>query len=376
MSITVCICANTLAFPQGGGHRWVYLNWALGLRALGCQVIWLEPVKPSTPIQTLQQHVSTLKSHLDRYNLAESVALSTQTGEPLPRTLLVNTLDLESACEADFLLNIANGRISPGVVDRFRRSAFVDIDPGLTQIWISEGQISVARHDVYFTIGETVGNPSALFPDCDMRWQYTPPPVFLPAWPPTRANSMAPYSTITSWWEEWVEFGGQSYVNGKRDGFLPFLDLPKQTIVPMELAISGAADENDLTMLKERGWRIRDAFDAAHTPLDYQHYIQNSRGEFSCTKPSYIRMQTAWISDRTICYLASGKPALIQHTGPSRFLPDSDGIFRFHNLDEAVRAIEKIEGDYERQCRLARQLAEEYFDSKKVVKQVLEKAIL
>lgn len=374
MSIKVCLSANTLRSPEAGGHRWVYLNWALGLRALGCQVIWLEKVVPNTHREKLLANLATLKSHLERYDFAKSVALYSVTSEPLPLSVMEGCLDLEEACEADLLLNLAYG-VPPEVVVRFRRSALVDIDPGLTQLWISEGQMSVARHNVYFSIGETVGQPGAPFPDCGLRWHYTPPPVFLPAWPPTRANSMAPYTTITNWWDRWAQFGGQSYSNSKRDGFLQFLDLPKRTIYPLELAICRAEDDDDRRMLREQGWCVRDAFEVAPSPWDYQRYIQNSRGEFSCVKPSCIRLQNAWISDRTICYLASGKPAIVQHTGLSRFLPDSAGLFRFRDLEEAVRFLEIVEADYERQCSLARALAEEYFDAQKVVRRVLERAL-
>src|SRR5437899_2422893 len=126
--------------------------------------------------------------------------------------------------------------------------------------------MDIARHDVYFTIGETVGQPGALFPDCGLQWEYTPPPVFLPAWAPTRTDSKAPYTTVTNWWGALMEFQGQSYYNGKRDGFLPFRDLPLRTTVPLELAIGGAAEDNDCETLRARGWRVCDAFAVASTP--------------------------------------------------------------------------------------------------------------
>ena len=118
-----------------------------------------------------------------------------------------------------------------------------------------------------------------------------------------------------------------------------------------------------------------DAYAVASTPWDYQRYIQDSRGEFSCVKPACVRLQNAWVSDRTLCYLASAKPAVVQHTGPSRFLPDAAGMFRFRDLLEAARCLEQVAADYERQCRLARALAEEYFDARKVVGRVLERAL-
>ena len=273
-------------------------------------------------------------------------------------------------------MNLAYG-VPEQLVSCFKRSALVDIDPGLTQIWISTGQIKVAPHDIYFTIGETVGRPAALFPDCGLKWHHTPPPVFLPAWPVNGANDGAVYSTITSWWEgAWVEFGDESYSNTKRDGFLPFLALPKHLSQSLELAIpegTGVAEEKQ--SLVNQGWRIKDSFTTCSTPLNYERYIQNSRGEFSCVKPSYIRLQTAWISDRTICYLASGKPAIVQHTGPSGYLPGSEGIFRFLTFEECVQAFSRVEADYERHCKSARALAEEYFDAEKVARKVLERAL-
>ena len=374
MSTNVWLVANTLQAPTAGGHRWVYLNWALGLRAAGCTVTWIEGVTKGVPGGELEANLAALKSHLEPYGFADSVALCSWTNEPLPLTLSAHCLPLEVASEADLLLNLAYG-LPDDLVKCVRRSAMVDIDPGLTQIWLSRGQIRVPTHDVYFTIGETVGQPGALFPDCGLQWHYTPSPVFLPAWTPTRTDSKSPYTTITNWWGELMEFQGQCYYNGKRGGFLPFLDLPRHTTVPLELTIGGAAHDNDCEMLRGRGWRVRDAFEIVSSPWDYQSYIRDSRGEFSCAKPSCVRLQNAWISDRTLCYLASGKPAVVQHTGPSRFLPDSAGLFRFRDTEEAVRCLDIVEADYERQCKLARALAGEYFDARKVLTKVLERAL-
>jgi len=373
VATTVCLAAKTLHIPRAGGTLWVYLNWALGLRALGCEVIWLEAAEPSTPTDQVFAAVRSLKARLERYGLADAVALWSWTGEPLPPDATSECVDLEAACAADLLLNLAYG-IPADVVRRFHRSALVDVDPGLTQIWMSEGELGVAPHDVYFTIGETVGHAGASFPDCGLVWQYTPPVVFLPAWPLVPAAEFAAaYTTVTNWWGGWELFRGESFPNAKRDGFLPFLDLPRYAPVPLELALSHV--ESDLRVLRGRGWRVSDAHDVAGTPWDYQRFIQASRGEFSCAKPAYPRLQTAWISDRTLCYLASGKPAVVQHTGASRFLPDAAGLFRFRTFDEAVRCLRTVADDYERQSGLARALAEEYFDAQKVLGRVLARAL-
>jgi hypothetical protein len=242
---------------------------------------------------------------------------------------------------------------------------------------MKQGWVQLARHDVYFTTGETVGQPGAKVPDVGLRWHYTPPCVALDWWPPSPAPEAAAFTTVSHWYaDEWVQDGGEVYANHKREGFVPFLDLPRHTCQPLELALClGPDDEEERVTLRQRGWGVREASAVASTPWDYQRYIQGSRGEFSCVKPSCVRLQNAWISDRTLCYLASGKPAVVQHTGPSRFLPDAAGLFRFHTLDEAARHLDTAAADYSRQSQLARALAEEYFDARKVAARVLERAL-
>jgi len=127
--------------------------------------------------------------------------------------------------------------------------------------------------------------------------------------------------------------------------------------------------------MEPKGWTLREAWDVSATPEAYRTYVQQSRGEFSCAKPAYISLETAWVSDRTLCYLASGKPAVVQYTGASRLLPDAQGLFRFRNMDEAVRALATAEADYERHGRAARALVEEHFDARRVVARVLERAL-
>ncbi len=374
MNFKVCLSADTIGYPEGGGNLWAYLNWALGLRALGCEVIWLETMEPETSADDARSLVGVLKSRLERADLAQSLAVCASTGEELAPGVLNGCLDLNAAAEADLLLNM-HYELCSEIVKRFRRSALLDIDPGLLQIWMSERQIQVAPHDTYFSIGETVGKPASRIPDVGLDWQYTPPCVALDWWPAWRAPDHAPFTTVAHWYKGWVEYRDESYSNNKRSGFLPFLELPRYTAQPLELALNLEADDEDQLMLKDRGWRICDSYAVASTPWDYQRYIQNSSGEFSCAKPSCIRLQNAWVSDRTLCYLASAKPAVIQHTGPSRFLPDSAGLFRFRDLKEAACYLDMAAADYERQCRLARSLVAEHFDARKVAEKVLERVL-
>src|SRR5438067_6319392 len=138
---------------------------------------------------------------------------------------------------------------------------------------------------------------------------------------------------------------------------------------------AGAADAGDRKLLERQGCWIRHAREVASTPERYRAYIQGSRGKFSCAKPSYSRLQNAWISDRTLCYLASGKPVVVQDTGPSSYLPSGEGLFRFSTPEQAADALSVINADYARHCRAARDIAQTYFDAEHVLAEILNAAL-
>jgi len=376
MTLTICLApAHTIAYPNGGGHFWVYLQWALGLRALGCEVIWLEQIDPADPVEETRRNVTILRERLARWDLANALAFTTPAGAAPPGDVATGALDFETAAQADLLLNLWHS-LPAEVVRRFRRSALIDTDPGMLQTWMTNGSVKVAPHDVYFTIGETVGTPRALFPDCGVQWIYTPVPVFLPEWPAMPPEGAAAYTTVAHWWGGKFEHDGTTFWNEKRVAFLDYLELPARARVRLEVAVCLAQCFDDCRQLMEpHGWRVREAWDVSSTLEAYRAYIQRSRGEFSCAKPAYVRLETAWISDRTLCYLASGRPAVVQHTGRSKFLPDGEGLFRFRSLDEAAAALCAAEADYEYHCRQARALVEEHFDARRVVARVLERAL-
>jgi len=377
MSTNVCLGVRALFAPWAGGHVWVYLNWALGLRALGCNVIWLEAV--SIPAFKVAEHLAALQARLEPFGLAENIALySRDSGECLSENYGAS-VSLSQALAADLLLNVAYDDIPAALVERFRRSALIDIDPGQTQVWMSGNHLRLPKYDVYFTIGETVGRPGSLFPDCGLNWQYIPPPVYIPEWPVTKCAPSAPYTTVSNWWGRVFEFKGESFPNGKRDLFLKYVNLPSLVPTRLELALclyrNTEQDKEDRKLLEENGWSVREAWERVSAPDDYRTYIQQSRGEFSCVKPACIYLQNTWISDSTLCYLASGKPAIVQDTGPSRFLPHDTGLFRFRNIEEAARYLEMASANYQHHCRAARELAVEYFDARKVLGRVLEAAM-
>ena len=376
---TVCMTPLTLGYPQGGGHLWVYLNWALSLQALGCRVIWLEDIgeHAATNVrEVVERDIATLIARLESHGFDGVLALTSFSGHELDPRLVDGRPGLDfAAAEADLVLDFAYD--TPAwALQQFQRTTLVDLDPGLLQLWMSQGKLSVSDHDVNVTIGETVGTNEARFPDGGLRWQHTPSPVFLDAWPASEPSD-GRYTTVTNWWGDWIELDGEAVCNDKRSAFLAYAQLPARSGRPLEMAVTldDYTAETDVPELERGGWTVRDAWDVCPTPEAYHDYIQGSRAEFSCAKPSCALLANAWISDRTLCYLASGKPAVVEHTGPSRFLHDGEGLLRFRDMDEAAAAIDAVEADYERHSGLARQLAEEHFDGVKVVRRVLELAL-
>ncbi|HEY6169565.1 MAG TPA: hypothetical protein VI454_16100 [Verrucomicrobiae bacterium] len=374
---------NVAAFPEGGGHFWVYLQYVLGLRALGCDVYWLEAFRTKGRTERESAALRTFRARAKAWGLGDKlIVYLTHSKEPspdLPDEYLVMSRDEAEAVyeRADLLLNF-HYAISPALLKKFRRTALVDIDPGLLQFWVSRGQVRVPRHDLYFTTGENVGAAGSRIPDCGLDWIHIRPPVCLERWPYTFDPSCEAFSTVSAWdASDWIVDGGETYENTKRVAFLEFADLPRLTKQPLELALflryeRDFADQRDL---KSRGWRIRHSRDVASTPETYQTYIQRSRGEFSCAKRSCLKFQNAWVSDRTLCYLASGKPVVVQDTGPSAFLPNGEGMFRFNTPQQAAAALDAINVDYERHCQAARRLAETHFDAGQITGNILGHAL-
>ena len=386
MTVVAISPYRTLQFFEGGGHFWVYMQYVQGLRQAGCEVYWLERVPAGGPWQE-RSRIETWLHRLKRYGLDGKVILYTAAdtdggrGQGKPYDYLVGTRSEahEVFQRADLLLNF-HYAINAELLACFRRTALVDIDPGLLQTWMSTGRLVVAPHDLYFTIGETVGTPSAPFPDCGLDWVHIRPAVCLELWPYAYDPRCELFTTVTNWWSgfasEIVDGREVLYDNNKRVSFLAFAELPRLTSQPLELAVYMAADDTeDRRMMERHGWRLRHSLEVSRTPEMYRSYIQRSRGEISCVKPSWVKLQNEWISDRSLCYLASGKPVVVQRTGLSSYLPSGEGILEFSSLAEAAEALATVNADYERHCRSAREIAETYFDARRTTAKILDVAL-
>lgn len=379
MTTIVASSYRTLKFLEGGGHFWVYLQYVHALQQAGCEVYWFERFYGGDA-GPHQSRIEPLLQRLERFGLDGKVILCTDSDNGGYDYIGATQSETHQVFKrADLLLNF-HYALDPELLARFPRTALVDIDPGMSQIWMTTGQVPIAPHDLYFTTGDTVGTSTALFPDAGLDWVHIRPPVCLDMWPYTYDSQCQSFTTVTDWWTGWVsemvEGREVIYDNTKRAAFLAYAELARLTSKPLELAIHlSDSDDGDRQMLERHGWRIRHSAEVSSTPEMYRSYIQASRGEFSCVKAFYVRMRTAWISDRSLCYLATGKPVVTENTGPSSFLPFGEGILRFSTLEEAAEALAEVNADYERHCLAAREIAAMYFDARKTVEQILNVAL-
>jgi hypothetical protein len=283
---------------------------------------------------------------------------------------------LEIAESAVLLVNIS-GHLDHGpILQRVARKAYVDLDPGFTQFWHEEGNAGarLAGHDYYFTCGENIGRPGCTIPTGGIEWLALPPPVVLDEWPVASNGDASRFTTIASWRGSYGRIEREGKVFGlKVHEFRKFLELPERLPWRFEIALDVHPDDaSDLEALRSHGWQIVDPRTAAPDPDAFRRYVQGSGAEFSVAQGIYVETESGWFSDRTVRYLASGKPVLVQDTGFSRNYPVGEGLLAFRTLEEAVEGATRIGSDYEAHSRAARALAEEYFDSDKVLARFLQ----
>lgn len=356
--------------PGSGGHAWVFLQYLLGFRRLGWDVTfvdWLEPSLCGGPVET-SAHATYLSAVMERFGLGDAFSLLDRTDGHAAAGLRREEV-LGRAREATLLLNVMGYLDDEEILAAVPRRVFLDIDPGFPQMWRELGLADLFEgHDEFVTIGEGLGGPGCTVPTCGLDWITTRPPIVLEHWPRREGPGDA-FTSIVTWRGPFgpVEYGGKTY--GLRvHEFRKFIELPRRSGRPFELALDiHADDERDRALLEGEGWRLVDPVETAGDPDRYQAYVAGSLGELMVAKGMYVETQSGWFSDRSACYLASGRPVLAQDTGLESLYPLGEGLIAFRTLEEAVAGVEAISADYERHASAAREIAEEHFDSDRVL---------
>ena len=363
--------------PYQGGATWAVLQYVLGLRRLGHDVYLVEPVtaasvRPAGVALAGSDNARYFHDVVTRFDLCGRAALLRQ--ETRETVGLSYDQLLQAATTADLLLNISGMLTDARLFGRIRSRVYLDLDPGFIQLWHADGiDVRLAGHTHFVTIGATIGTAACGIPTCGRTWLTTLQPIVLSAWPVRRANPDAPWTTVGNWRGYGSIHHGGVLFGQKAHSLRQFMSVPKRSREHFVLALAIHQDEvNDLTALADNGWCLVDPARVAATPDDYQAFIHSSKAEFGIAKSGYVAAQCGWFSDRSVCYLASGRPVLAQDTGLAGVLPTGEGLLTFSTEEEAVAGIEAISGDYPRHARAARAVAEEYFDSGRVLRRLIE----
>jgi hypothetical protein len=367
--------------PGNGGAAWTRLSWAIGFKRLGYDVYFVEQISPSICVDQTGAPCPVE----DSVNLAYFAAVTQRFG--LDAALIVEgeARSIGLACDqlidvaetADMLVNISGHLTAAALKHRFRKRIFIDLDPGYTQFWHAEGlaEQQLRDHDLYFSVGENIGQPCCEIPSGDILWRPIRQPVVLDQWPVLpSAVPPARFTTIASWRGPLGRARHHDTAFGvKAHEFRKFAALPSVSAHAFEIALEvDAADQRDVESLRATGWTVVNPKCVVPDPIRFREYVQSSSAEFSVAQGVYVETQSGWFSDRTVRYLASGKPALVQDTGWSRNYPSGCGLLGFRTLDEAVDGAERIARDYAEHCRAARAIAEEFFDSATVLRALVE----
>lgn len=279
--------------------------------------------------------------------------------------------------DARLLLSLATVNRLPRAVGR--RRVFVDIDPGVTQI---EAQHDAGlrelldEYDVHFTIGERIGQPGCAVPAGPWNWMPTRQPIACERWEPFGEVAGAPLTTIGRWDERRriQELAGVRYSWSKRDQWLHYLDVPRRTGAPFELAMDVEKNPGDRELLLQHGWEVVNPLAVSTETARYRDYIRSSRAEFSLAKTLNVQLATGWFSDRSACYLAAGRPVVVQDTGFRASLPVGAGLLAFRTPEEAVEAVGSVVADWQLHSAAARRIAEQHFAAKWVLADLLDRA--
>jgi hypothetical protein len=369
-----------------GGLAWAYLNYLYGLTELGHDVYYLEDSsdRPSCygpdlsgPGTDPGYGLGFAARVLGRLGLGDRWAYyDAHTGAwQGPRAG-----DALALCQtAELLLNISGYNPVRDWLKSVPARAIIDIDPGFIQIRNLTNPAfrrHCADHTAFFTIGKNIGKPFCLIPSDGFPWQPIHQPVSLAAWPRVPAPRDGRYTTVMTWESSArpLEYGDLRLEMKKSVSFAPMIDLPSRVGRIFELAVR-ARSAASLSALRRTGWGIADIDAVSRDPWTYQGFIQRSRAEFGITTAGYLTTRCGWFSERSIGYLASGRPVLQQDTGFAEWLPCGAGVFAFRSAEDAAGAIARIESDYDAHCRAARELAAEYFAAPRVLTPLVEAAM-
>jgi len=364
--------------PHQGGATWAVLQYVLGLRELGHDVYLVEPVSPSR----LRPDAAPLSASINatyfqdvaaRFDLGDRVTLLRQDTRETVGLPYGDLLD--AVLGGDLLINVSGMLTDPALLEALQRRVYLDLDPVFNQLWhaVENVDMRFSGHTHFVTVGTLIGSSACDVPTCDRSWLPTLQPIVLSEWPRAFGTPSGGWTTVGNWRGYGSIERNGVFFGQKAHSFRLFVELPRRIHDRCRPALAiHPAEVSDLRALRTHGWDLVDPVVVAGTPDRYREFIQSSKGELGIAKSGYVEARCGWFSDRSVCYLASGRPVVAQDTGFGDALPTGEGLFAFGTLDEAVTAIETANADYDRHCQRAREIAEAHFRSDVVLPALIE----
>ena len=366
--LRVVVSGMVAADPDQGGATWAVLQYILGLRRLGHDVLFVEPVDVPS-----RGTVASFAATALRFGLDGSAALlerGSRRSWGLPREVVA------ARCKkADVLINVSGLLREPELVEPIPIRVYLDLDPGFTQLWAEVEGIDMGfeGHTHFVTVGGRIGRPDCHVPTCGLNWTATLPPVVLDRWPVAERTSVDAFTTVANWRAYGSIQTRDRHFGQKAHSIRRLIGLPRESGKTFALALSIHPDERvDLDALRAHSWQLLDAKAFAGTPSRYHRFVQGSFAEIGIAKSGYVESACGWFSDRSACYLASGRPVVAQETGFGEQLPVGEGLLSFRDEREAVAATAAVTSSYPQHRRAARRIAEEFLDSDRVLGSLLE----
>ncbi len=370
------------------GVIWQHIHYIVGLQRLGHEVFYIEdsarlPYNPETfEINNEFDYGAKLLDRLSReFNFRSHWAFCARYLKGNPTAGLPLTKIRQLYRETDAILNICGTQEFNDDLLKSDRILYIESDPGVEQIKIDKGVKStidyLCRHRALFTFGENVGTRRFPVPTHGLKWLPTRQPVVTDLWKTNRSPSRAAvFTSIANWSTSGLKditWRGEKYLWSKSREFIRFVAAAKKSGETFELA-TNIKDRQTRARFERNGWRFKSPLQLSVDYWLYRDYIRCSKAEFTVAKDQYVRLNTGWFSDRSVCYLAAGRPVVIQETGFTKNYGGDAGLLSFRSLGEIVEAVRMINANYAQHSRAARQIAREIFEAKKVLKSLLGRA--
>ena len=370
------------------GVIWQHVHYVVGLQRLGHDVYYVEdsarlPYNPETfEVNNEFDYAAKVLNRLaGEFDFKNRWAFCARYLRKNPTAGLPFKKIRQLYRDADAILNICGTQEFNDDLLKSDRIIYVESDPGVEQIKIDKGIRStidyLSRHHALFTFGENVGTKKFPVPPHGLTWHATRQPVVTDLWKTNQAPKPAAVLTSIANWStsglKDITWRGRKYLWSKSREFLRFVAAPRRSGETFELA-TNIQDRKTREKFESNGWRFTSPLQMSVDYWLYRDYIQQSKGEFTVAKDQYVQLNTGWFSDRSACYLAAGRPVIMQETGFTENYGADAGLLAFRSLGEIAEAVKMIKADYSKHSGAARQIAREIFEAEKVVKSLLDRA--